>query len=316
MTTTYELPTWHIQALEWFEANAGGEFAQRPFDVGLPIKVTSLQRGIWKPSATQYAVSVVQTHKGVYEDQDPVYFDDATWRYFYHQEGQTEDDLANPARLYANAGLFKCMRDGIPIGVIIPAASGSGYQVLGLAIVESYSGGYFGLVGPVSVGANAQLPLAAEATSQVSVSLVEFPLGDFDPNAEEDTRLKVVAAVHRRQGGVRFRRALLGAYRGACAMTRYDAAPALEAAHIIPYRGPQTNHTTNGLLLRADMHDLFDLGLIAVDVDSMGLLLAKELAGTTYESFAGQQLWMPPEVELRPNMEALEKHRRQSAAVA
>ncbi len=96
-------------------------------------------------------------------------------------------------------------------------------------------------------------------------------------------------------------------------MTRYDAPAALEAAHIIPYRGPQTNHPTNGLLLRADMHDLFDLGLVAVD-ESLRLLLARELVGTQYEQYAGQRLWMPPEPELRPNAEALEKHRMQSAA--
>jgi putative restriction endonuclease len=311
--TTYELPAWHVQALEWFEANAGREFAQRPFDVGLAIKVTSLQRGIWKPSATQYAVSVLQTHKGIYEDQDPVYYDDATWRYFYHQEGKAAEDLADPERLYANAGLFKCMRDGIPVGVIIPAESGRGYEVLGLALIESYSSGYFGLVGPVSVGAVGTLPLGAEASAQVSVSLVDLPLGDFDPNAQEDTRLKVLAAVHRRQGGVRFRRALLGAYRSSCAMTGYDAPPALEAAHIVPYRGQQTNHVANGLLLRADMHDLFDLGLVAVDVDSMSLLLAKDLEGTQYEQYAGRQLWVPPEAELRPNAEALDKHRLHSA---
>ena len=96
-------------------------------------------------------------------------------------------------------------------------------------------------------------------------------------------------------------------------MTQYDAPAALEAAHILPYRGPQTNHPTNGLLLRADMHDLFDLGLVAVDPDSMRLLLARELDGTKYERYAGQVLAVPQQAELRPNGEALEKHRLQSA---
>ena len=97
-------------------------------------------------------------------------------------------------------------------------------------------------------------------------------------------------------------------------MTQFDAQPALEAAHIVPYRGPQTNHLSNGLLLRADMHDLFDLGLIAVS-ESMRLLLSRELEGTQYEQYDGLPLWLPPESELRPNLEALEKH-RQSALVA
>src|SRR5271155_3471993 len=39
----------------------------------------------------------------------------------------------------------------------------------------------------------------------------------------------------------------------------------LEAAHISPYRGLQSNHPQNGLLLRADLHSLFDLGMLAVD---------------------------------------------------
>lgn len=308
MSISYELPSWHVQALEWFEANAGHDFNQRPFDVGLPKKVTSMQRGIWKPAGTPYALSVVQTHKGVYDDQDPIFYEDGTWRYFYHQEGKSAEDLRDPERLYANAGLFKCWHDGIPVGVIIPAESGRGYHVLGLAVIESYSGGYFGLVGPVSVGSEV-LPVVAEGPTRVSVSLVELPLEGFDPNADEDSRLKVVAAVHRRQGAPRFRRALLSAYEGRCAMSRYDAPQALEAAHIIPYRGPQTNHVANGLLLRADMHDLFDLGLLAVEPGSMTLQLANELAGTMYESYAGEQLWLPAERELWPSAEALEKHR-------
>ena len=312
MTVAYDLPSWHIQALEWFELNAGRTFARRPFDVGLPKKITSLQRGIWKPSETKYALSVVQTHKGVYEDLDPIPFEDDTWRYFYHQEGQTAEDLRDPARLYSNAGLLQCMRDAVPVGVIIPADTEKGYQVLGLALVESYSGGYFGLVGPVSLQAES-VPAVAEQTAHVSVALMELPLDKFDPNAAQDTRLKVIAAVHRRQGAPRFRRALVAAYEGRCAMTQYDAPAALEAAHILPYRGPQTNHPTNGLLLRADMHDLFDLGLVAVDPDSMRLLVAAELAGTKYSRYANQLLWTPREPELRPNGEALEKHRAQSA---
>ena len=96
-------------------------------------------------------------------------------------------------------------------------------------------------------------------------------------------------------------------------MTRYDAPPALEAAHIVPYRGPQTNHPANGLLLRADMHDLFDLGLVAVDADSLRLRLAGELAGTEYEQYEGQRLWLPRDEAARPSREALERHRAGSA---
>jgi putative restriction endonuclease len=314
MSATYMLPAWHRQALEWFETNAGRTFAKRPFDVGLPVKVTSLQKGIWKPAASPYAMSVVQTHKGVYADQDPIPNPDGTWTYFYHQQGQAPEDLRDPERVYANAALFKCQKDGIPVGVVLPAASGAGYQVLGLALVQGYAGGYFELVGPVSVGV-AAADVAAEAPAAVTVALVGLPTAAFDPSATADNRLKVYAEVSRRQGAPRFRRALLQAYEARCAMTRYDAAPALEAAHIVPYRGPQTNHVANGLLLRADMHDLFDLGLVAVDTDSMKLLLSRDLAGTEYEQYAGRPVWLPREVEARPSIEALAMH-RESARVA
>jgi hypothetical protein len=294
--------------LEWFQANAGRDFDSRPFEVGLPIKVTSRQRGIWKPAGTAYAVSVVQTHKGIYEDQDPVVDDDGvSWTYFYHQEGKSTEDLKDPQRLYSNAGLFAAWKDRVPVGVVIPAETGKGYHVLGLALVDGYSAGFFTLVGPVSVGALGAVGVA-EPERPISAAFVELPTVDFDPDAQEDTRLKVIAAVSRRQGGPRFRRALLSAYEGRCAMTRYDAEPALEAAHIIPYRGPQTNHPANGLLLRADMHDLFDLGLIAVD-ESMQMLLADNLAGTMYEQYAGARVWVPEEPKLRPSPEALAKHR-------
>jgi hypothetical protein len=39
----------------------------------------------------------------------------------------------------------------------------------------------------------------------------------------------------------------------------------VEAAHIWPYRGIEDHHPQNGVLLRADLHTLFDLNLMAID---------------------------------------------------
>ena len=60
----------------------------------------------------------------------------------------------------------------------------------------------------------------------------------------------------------KFRDALIGAYAGRCAITGCSVLDILEAAHITPYLGPDTNHVTNGLLLRADLHTLFDTCLL------------------------------------------------------
>ena len=83
----------------------------------------------------------------------------------------------------------------------------------------------------------------------------------------------------RRRGQSVFRKQLLAAYNGQCAITRCDVEDVLEAAHIISYKGEETNHIGNGLLLRADIHTLFDLGLLAVDATSMRLLVSPQTRG-------------------------------------
>ncbi|MDZ7808966.1 MAG: HNH endonuclease signature motif containing protein [Arhodomonas sp.] len=52
----------------------------------------------------------------------------------------------------------------------------------------------------------------------------------------------------------RFGETLIEAYEGRCAITGCNMLDVLEAAHIHPYRGDATNHPSNGLLLRADLH--------------------------------------------------------------
>src|SRR3712207_8092818 len=47
-------------------------------------------------------------------------------------------------------------------------------------------------------------------------------------------------------------------------------------------RGPETNHPTNGLLLRADLHLLFDQGLIGIDPATMTVLVHPALRSTRY----------------------------------
>lgn len=84
---------------------------------------------------------------------------------------------------------------------------------------------------------------------------------------------------------------------------------ALEAAHIEPYQGPHSNDMTNGLLLRADVHTLFDLGYLAVDRVTMTICLAPHLMDSAYASFAGEPVRPPAQGYARPSATALEKHR-------
>jgi hypothetical protein len=132
--------------------------------------------------------------------------------------------------------------------------------------------------------------------------------GEFDPSSEGEGREKTMAAICRRQGQPEFRNKLIRAYSGRCAVTGWNAVQTLEAAHILQYDGPKTNHPANGLLLRADIHSLFDLGLIAID-SSLKILLAPALKDTQYAQYEGKQIIEPVETNLKPSLAALKKHR-------
>ena len=133
-------------------------------------------------------------------------------------------------------------------------------------------------------------------------------IGVFNPADVEDGRRKIMTEVVRRQGQPAFRKSLLQAYGGRCAVSRSRLIWILEAAHISPYRGPKTNHVSNGLLLRADVHTLFDLGLISVEPKSHMVQTSSLLDSSGYEKLAGRKILLPRTPADRPSSLALEEH--------
>lgn len=134
--------------------------------------------------------------------------------------------------------------------------------------------------------------------------------GAFDPADDEDARRRVAASIVVRQGQAEFRERLLARYGGRCAVSGCRVAAVLEAAHVTPYLGPRTNHPSNGLLLRADLHTLFDLGLLAIDAASLTVLVAPALDGTEYEAFRGSPLRGPADPSAGPDRATLDLHRQ------
>lgn len=130
--------------------------------------------------------------------------------------------------------------------------------------------------------------------------------GYFDPQDQEDERKRVTREVAQRQGQPKFRSDLLDAYGGRCAITGCDVEGVLDAAHILAHKGTKSNHITNGLLLRTDIHTLFDLQLIGIDPETLQVVLADPLLGTSYEDLNGTEISVPESDELHPNQEALE----------
>jgi len=130
---------------------------------------------------------------------------------------------------------------------------------------------------------------------------------DFNPENLIDARKRINTAIVQRQGQSKFRSELLKAYGGKCAITDCDAEAALEAAHIFPYLGTDTNHVTNGLLFRADIHTLFDLYLISIDPDTNKIVVSSSLLNTCYKELNGKPLKSPKDYA-SPSPEALARH--------
>jgi hypothetical protein len=128
----------------------------------------------------------------------------------------------------------------------------------------------------------------------------------FDPQDETDARRKVLLEVARRQGQRGFRKSLIEAYGGACAISGCAVLDVLQAAHIRPYTGPHRNNVTNGLLLRADLHTLFDLRLITIDPEAMLVEVSEQLLGSPYFEFHNTPIRLPADQKLHPNRKALE----------
>lgn len=132
----------------------------------------------------------------------------------------------------------------------------------------------------------------------------------FDTPDSKAGRQAVVEAIVKRRGQPALRNALLAAYGGSCAITGSNAQDALEVAYIVPFHGEQTHDPGNALLLRADLHTLFDLGKIAIDTGTMTVVIADDLLEGSYRLLAGRPLRQPEAADERPSTEALDLHRR------
>lgn len=112
------------------------------------------------------------------------------------------------------------------------------------------------------------------------------------PDDESDFRLKALRETVVREGQPIFRRKLIEAYEGKCAVTGCSIQVLLEAAHIIPYAGAWHTRAQHGLLLKTDIHTLFDRGLLWIDTNYK-IRVSEQLAGTEYAELDGINLNLP-----------------------
>jgi len=112
------------------------------------------------------------------------------------------------------------------------------------------------------------------------------------------------------QGG--FRVLVTDIYQRKCAVTGEKALPVLEAAHILAVARGGQHRVDNGLLLRSDVHRLFDKGYVTVTPDyrvRVSRRLRDEFDnGEPYFPLDGQSIWLPSQVESQPRRDFLEWH--------
>ena len=116
-----------------------------------------------------------------------------------------------------------------------------------------------------------------------------------------------------RLGQGAFRILVTDAYQRRCAITGERTLPVLDAAHIKPYSRSGPNRVSNGLLLRSDLHTLFDLGYITIDREyriEISRRIREEFEnGREYYAFRGRPLAILPEAHQdRPSEELLDWH--------
>lgn len=120
--------------------------------------------------------------------------------------------------------------------------------------------------------------------------------------------------VRPRLGQATFQAVLLDAYGRRCSVTGERALPTLEAAHIRAFADGGEHRVDNGLLLRRDLHALFDRGYLTVTPD-LEVRVSRRLRtdfnnGEEYIAMSGRPLRRPLEPADMPNPEFLEWHNR------
>jgi putative restriction endonuclease len=115
-----------------------------------------------------------------------------------------------------------------------------------------------------------------------------------------------------RLGQGAFRLLITDSYSRRCAITGERTLPALEAAHIKPYADGGEHAGSNGILMRRDLHSLFDAGYVTVTTShrfEVSQRIREEFEnGRHYYALHGTKIALPDKVELRPDASALSWH--------
>jgi hypothetical protein len=288
-------------ALDWFRSNAGTE---SPFPPPLPNGdfLATKAKGIYKPANSDFALSIRTQVNSKYLDGVFVSIFDTGWAFAYHQE--TDKRLG--INLFTNKAIDQNIIHHRPLGVLqeIPSDKKSNvkYFVHGLAIPIHKSGNYYIFCDEKSANNFSRTQILNAFFS--ANALVHSPPASQE-DISSDLRISTYSSILARQGQGKFRRDLVKAYQGRCAISGESTLEVLDAAHIQPYRGQKSNTVNNGILIRTDLHNLFDFNLLAIDPDNFKVRIHSEIQSEFYRSIEGIKLSLPLESSQEPSKEFL-----------
>ena len=131
---------------------------------------------------------------------------------------------------------------------------------------------------------------------------------------EEVARYGKLQSTRPRLGQKGFRMLITEIYEWRCAVTQERTLPALEAAHIHSYRHGGKHEVQNGLLLRCNIHKLFDKGYVTITPDlnfKVSEQIQKEFGnGSHYYDLDGKRINAPKSLAERPDPVALTWHNK------
>jgi putative restriction endonuclease len=159
------------------------------------------------------------------------------------------------------------------------------------------------------------LHLWNEVAQRLAVARLSAP-GPATIATQEQTRFGTPILVAPRLGQGSFRAMVTNAYEYRCAISRERTLPVLQAAHIRPYASGGLHELSNGLLLRSDLHTLFDLGYISVNPDDRKINVSRRIReefenGRDYYKLTGQLVAQPADLSAIPSAESLRYHAEQ-----
>lgn len=148
--------------------------------------------------------------------------------------------------------------------------------------------------------------------SQAAYRLIHPGVWQADPTVIHGRMFGDPRLIAPRLGQGSFKAVVLDAYHRTCAITNTRIRPVLEAAHIRPVASGGEHRVDNGLLLRSDVHTLFDNGYLGVD-RRYRLRVSPKLRtefgnGESFYALAGESIALPERRADRPSREFLEWH--------